>query len=69
MEQRRFEPILLCGASVLINKHNKMSKQRKKANLGEIITVNFRTLQTFSEDLKAKTIEALEEALKRLKEE
>lgn len=63
------EPILLCGASELINKHNKMSKQRKKANLGEIITVNFRTLQTFSEDFKAKTIEALEEALKRLKEE
>lgn len=62
------EPLLLCGASELINKHNKMSKQRKKANLGEIITVNFRTLQTHSEELKAKTIEALEEALKRLKE-
>lgn len=63
------EPLLLCGASELINKHNKMSKQRKKANLGEIITVNFRTLQTFSDDLKAKTIDALEEALKRLKED
>lgn len=63
------EPLLLCGASEFINKHNKISKQRKKANLGEIITVNFRTLQTYSEDLKAKTIEALEEALKRLKEE
>lgn len=63
------EPLLLCGASDMINKHKKMSKQRKTANLGEIITGNFRTLQTYSEDLKAKTIEALEEALKRLKEE
>lgn len=63
------EPLLLCNASEMIAKHSKMTKQRKKTNLGEVVTVNFRALQTFSEDLKAKTIAALEEALKRLKEE